>query len=66
MGSSNEGGLVDCSSGHADYFCIHCFPPCVKDLIAGAAAGAFAKTAVAPLERIKILLQGKSYNPVLL
>ena len=29
----------------------------VKDALAGAAAGAFAKTAVAPIERVKLLLQ---------
>lgn len=35
-------------------------PVLAKTLIAGGAAGAFAKTAVAPLERIKILLQVKN------
>jgi len=32
-------------------------PVYAKELITGGAAGAFAKTAVAPLERVKILLQ---------
>ncbi|KAJ4851639.1 Mitochondrial carrier protein CoAc1 [Turnera subulata] len=58
MGSySNEG----CHLAEVDnFFNIRSFPPCVKELIAGGASGAFAKTAVAPLERIKILLQART------
>ncbi|KAI6690153.1 hypothetical protein NL676_026981 [Syzygium grande] len=39
---------------------VDALPVCVRELIAGGAAGAFAKTAVAPLERIKILLQTRT------
>ena len=48
--STSVAGLVEGSA-------IDSLPVYVKELIAGGAAGAFAKTAVAPLERIKILLQ---------
>ncbi|XP_074268204.1 mitochondrial carrier protein CoAc1 [Silene latifolia] len=36
---------------------VDCLPVYVRELIAGGAAGAFAKSSVAPLERIKILFQ---------
>jgi hypothetical protein len=32
-------------------------PVFAKEMIAGGVAGAFSKTAIAPLERVKILLQ---------
>lgn len=35
----------------------------VTDLIAGGIAGAIAKTAVAPIERVKIILQTQDLNP---
>lgn len=35
----------------------------VTDLMAGGIAGAVAKTAVAPIERVKIILQTQDLNP---
>ncbi|RWW56879.1 hypothetical protein BHE74_00036375 [Ensete ventricosum] len=56
---SSQGSTMTSAAAAAnvDVSVVDLLPVYVKELIAGGAAGAFSKTAVAPLERIKILLQ---------
>lgn len=55
MGSSQGSTLT--SAADVDVCLVDFLPVYVKELIAGGAAGAFSKTAVAPFERVKILMQ---------
>ena len=54
---SSQGSTLTSAAANVDVCALDLVPVYVKELIAGGAAGAFSKTAVAPLERVKILLQ---------
>lgn len=54
---SSQGSRLTSAAANVDVCVLDYVPVYVKELLAGGAAGAFSKTAVAPLERVKILLQ---------
>ncbi|WOL10866.1 mitochondrial substrate carrier family protein B [Canna indica] len=59
---SSQGSTMTSAAAAAkvDVCMLDVMPVYVKELIAGGAAGAFSKTAVAPLERVKIILQTRT------
>jgi solute carrier family 25 protein 16 len=57
MGSSSQGSAAVAAAARVDLCALDFMPVFAKEMIAGGVAGAFSKTAIAPLERVKILLQ---------
>ncbi|GLU22398.1 hypothetical protein SLE2022_384780 [Rubroshorea leprosula] len=60
MDSVNEDGFLDECRDHEDVYIVESFPVYVMESITAGAASAFAKTAAAPLERVKILFQTRA------
>jgi len=59
MGSSSQGSAA-VAAARVDLCALDFVPVFAKEMIAGGVAGAFSKTAIAPLERVKILLQTRT------
>jgi hypothetical protein len=56
MGTPSQGSAT-VTAARVDLCALDLMPVFAKEMIAGGVAGAFSKTAIAPLERVKILLQ---------
>ncbi|GJM93384.1 hypothetical protein PR202_ga09935 [Eleusine coracana subsp. coracana] len=59
MGTPSQGSAV-VAAARVDFCPLDLVPVFAKEMIAGGVAGAFSKTAIAPLERVKILLQTRT------
>ncbi|CAO2197900.1 unnamed protein product [Urochloa humidicola] len=59
MCSSSQGSAA-VAAAQVDLCALDLVPVFAKEMIAGGVAGAFSKTAIAPLERVKILLQTRT------
>ncbi|TVU35372.1 hypothetical protein EJB05_17259 [Eragrostis curvula] len=59
MGTPSQGSAA-VAAARVNFCPLDLVPVFAKEMIAGGAAGAFSKTAIAPLERVKILLQTRT------
>ncbi|KAI5000014.1 hypothetical protein ZWY2020_004603 [Hordeum vulgare] len=59
MGTPSQGSAA-VAAARVDLCALDLMPVFAKEMIAGGVAGAFSKTAIAPLERLKILLQTRT------